>query len=247
MRVRRRTLVAGLPGLLAACASFTGPEAMTMPPPELPPQATPAALPSPLAAPRGFVPPPDPDYRVIYGPVTTERFRVPAVDLRRINPAFLRREVAYPRDDEPGSIIVDTAARYAYLVLEPGRAMRYGIAVGRDQSFNLEGEAVVERKAAWPNWRPTPSMVARDPQRYAALRHGMPGGGRNPLGARALYLYQGGVDTYYRLHGTVEPWTIGTMASAGCVRLINQDIIDLHQRVPVGTRVTILPTDQRVA
>jgi lipoprotein-anchoring transpeptidase ErfK/SrfK len=238
MRVRRRTLVAGLPGLLAACTAMDGPEAMTLPPPS---QAA-AALPAPPV----FVPPPDPDYRVIYGPVTTERFWVPAVDLRRINPAFLRREVAYPRDDEPGSVIVDTAARYAYLVLEPGRAMRYGIAVGRDQTFNLEGEAVVQRKAAWPNWRPTPSMVARDPQRYAGLRHGMPGGGRNPLGARALYLYQDGVDTFYRLHGTVEPWTIGTMASAGCVRLINQDIIDLHQRVPVGTVVTILPTDQTV-
>lgn len=239
MRVRRRTLVAGLPGLLAACATVDAPEATTLP-------ASMAQAPAP-AAPAVFVPPPDPDYRVIYGAVTTERFHVPAVDLRRINPAFLRREVAYPRDDEPGSIIVDTTARYAYLVLEPGRAMRYGIAVGRDQTFNLEGEAVVERKAAWPNWRPTPSMVARDPQRYAALRHGMPGGGRNPLGARALYLYQDGVDTYYRLHGTVEPWTIGTMASAGCVRLINQDVIDLHQRVPVGTRVTILPTDQTVA
>lgn len=239
MRVRRRTLVAGLPGLLAACATVDAPEPTVRP-------ASMAQAPAP-PAPAVFVPPPDPDYRVIYGAVTTERFHVPAVDLRRINPAFLRREVAYPRDDEPGSIIVDTTARYAYLVLEPGRAMRYGIAVGRDQTFNLEGEAVVERKAAWPNWRPTPSMVARDPQRYAALRQGMPGGGRNPLGARALYLYQDGVDTYYRLHGTVEPWTIGTMASAGCVRLINQDVIDLHQRVPVGTRVTILPTDQTVA
>ena len=241
MIVHRRAFAAGLSGLLAACASPDGPEALPPPGPQA--QATPVTP----HAPAVFIPPPDPDHRQIYGAITTERFWVPAVDLRRINPAFLRREVAYPRDDEPGSIVVDTSACYAYPVLEPGRAMRYGIAVGRDHSFNLAGEAVVERKAAWPNWRPTPSMVARDPQRYAAFRQGMPGGGRNPLGARALYLYQDGVDTYYRLHGTVEPWTIGTMASAGCVRFINQDIIDLHQRVPVGTRVTILPMDERVA
>jgi lipoprotein-anchoring transpeptidase ErfK/SrfK len=189
----------------------------------------------------------EPDYRSIYAAIGTEPFWIPAVNLRRINPRFLRREVAYPRDDEPGSIIVDTAARYAYLVLEGHRAMRYGIAVGREQAFNLSGEAVIERKAAWPSWRPTPEMVARDPQRYGQFRNGVPGGGRNPLGARALYLYQDGYDTYYRLHGTVEPWTIGTMASAGCIRLINQDIIDLYRRVAIGTRVVILPPDVTVA
>lgn len=125
--------------------------------------------------------------------------------------------------------------------------MRYGIAVGRDEAFNLTGEAFVGRKAAWPNRRPTPDMVRRDPQRYGPYRNGLPGGGRNPLGARALYLYRDGVDTYYRLHGTVEPWTIGTMASAGCIRLINQDIIDLYRRVPIGTRVVILPPEVSVA
>jgi lipoprotein-anchoring transpeptidase ErfK/SrfK len=238
MRVHRRSLIAGLPGLLAACASSEAMEPGRAPPlPAVQPISFPVApLPAPVIRPVTPL-----DHQRIYAAVTTERFWVPAVDLRRINPAFLRREVAYARDDEPGSIIVDTAARHAYFVIESGRAMRYGIAVGRDQSFNLEGEAVVERKAAWPNWRPTPAMVARDPARYAALRNGMPGGGRNPLGARALYLYQDGEDTHYRLHGTVEPWTIGTMASAGCVRLINQDIIDLHQRVERGARVTILP------
>ncbi|WP_211846192.1 L,D-transpeptidase [Neoroseomonas eburnea] len=205
--------------------------------------------PAPPDPPRPPVPDrtPEPDYRSIYAAITTERFSIPAVNLRRIDPRYLRREVAYPRADEPGTIVVDTAARYAYLVLQGGRAMRYGIAVGRDQAFNLTGDAFVERKAAWPNWRPTPEMVAREPQRYGHLRHGMPGGGRNPLGARALYLYQDGYDTYYRLHGTVEPWTIGTMASAGCIRLINQDIVDLYQRVPIGTRVVILPTDASVA
>lgn len=210
------------------------------------PQANtaPPAVPEP---PRPALPVTEPDYRRIYGAITTDRFWIPAVNLRRIDPRFLRREVEYPRDDEPGTIVVDTAARYAYLVIENRRAIRYGIAVGRDEAFNLTGEAYVERKAAWPNWRPTPDMIRRDPQRYGHLRNGMPGGHRNPLGARALYLYQDGVDTYYRLHGTVEPWTIGTRASAGCVRLINQDIIDLYQRTPIGTRVVILPPDVLVA
>ncbi len=227
----------GLPGLLAACAS-TEP-----PPPSAEVVAPPVAEPRPPPVP---VVSPELPYRTIYAANGTERFWIPAVDLRRIAPRFLRREVAFPRDEEAGTIVVDTAARHAYLVLEGRRALRYGIAVGREQAFDLTGEAFVERKAEWPNWRPTPQMVARDPQRYRALRDGIPGGGRNPLGARALYLYQDGYDTYYRLHGTVEPWTIGTMASAGCVRLINQDIIDLYRRVPIGTRVVILPPDVSV-
>ncbi len=243
MCVSRRRLVASLPGLLAACASSEAPQSspsVSSPQAEAAPQVAPSPPPPPAPA-------PEPDYRRIYAAITTERFSIPAVNLQRINPRFLRHEVAYPRDDEPGTIVVDTAARYAYLVLEGRRAARYGIAVGRDQAFNLTGEAYVERKAAWPNWRPTPDMVRREPQRYGHLRDGLPGGGRNPLGARALYLYQDGVDTYYRLHGTVEPWTIGTMASAGCVRLINQDIIDLYQRAPIGARVVILPPDVSVA
>jgi len=234
--------VAGLPGLLAACVSPEPPQPGTPSPPA-------DAAPPVASAPPPALPPTTAElpYRTIYAANGTERFWIPAVNLRRINPRFLRREVAYPRDDEPGTVIVDTAARYAYLVMDGGRAMRYGIAVGREEAFNLVGEAVIERKAEWPRWRPTPQMVARDPQRYGPLRNGLPGGGRNPLGARALYLYQDGYDTYYRLHGTVEPWTIGTMASSGCIRLINQDIIDLYRRVPIGTRVIILPPDVSVA
>lgn len=238
MSLDRRSLLAGFPALLTAC---TAPQ-----PPQLPPLAE--AAPPPSAPPRPvFVPPGELPYRTIYAAIGRERFAIPAVNLQRIDPRFLRREIAYPRDDEPGTLVVDTQARYVYLVQEGGSAMRYGIAVGREQAFNLTGEATIERKAEWPNWRPTPGMVQRDPQRYGHLRDGMPGGGRNPLGARALYLYQDGYDTYYRLHGTVEPWTIGTMASAGCVRLINQDIIDLYRRVPLGTKVIILSPDESVA
>lgn len=240
MTIPRRSLAAALPTLLAACVTSEPPHASASPP------AAAVAAPPETAT---FVAETasEPDYRQIYGAITTERFRVPAVDLRRINPLYLRREVVYRRDDAPGTIVVDTGARYAYFVLPGGLAMRYGVGVGRQQAFNLEGEAFVDRKAEWPNWRPTPQMVSRDPQRYAPYRFGVQGGPGNPLGARALYLYQDGEDTHYRLHGTVEPWTVGTMASAGCVRLINQDIIDLYSRVDLGTRVVILPPEERVA
>ena len=241
MSICRRTFTAGLPGLLAACVAPEAPR----PAPSVevaPPPAEPAPPPPPEPAPVADLP-----YRTIYAANDRERFWIPAVNLRRIDPRFLRREVAYSRDEEPGAIVVDTGARFAYLVMAGGRAMRYGIAVGREEAFNLTGDTYIGRKAEWPNWRPTPEMVARDPRRYAALRQGLPGGGRNPLGARALYLYRDGDDTYYRLHGTVEPWTIGTMASAGCVRLINQDIIDLYRRVEIGARVVILPPDLSVA
>lgn len=238
MTIPRRSLAAALPSLLAACVAEEVPQAAA---PQL---AVAEAAP---AEPPAIIAEPEPDYRSIYGARPSERFFLPAVNLRRIDPVFLRREVAYPRNDEPGTIVVDTGARYAYFVLPGRRAMRYGVGVGRQEAFNLQGEAFIERKAEWPNWRPTPQMVARDPQRYAHYRTGVPGGPGNPLGARALYLYQDGEDTHYRLHGTVEPWTIGTMASAGCVRLINQDIIDLYSRVELGTRVLILPPEERVA
>ena len=108
--------------------------------------------------------------------------------------------------------------------------------------INFQGEATIARKAEWPGWRPTPDMIARDPDRYGPLKEGLPGGTGNPLGPRALYLYRDNRDTYYRLHGTVEPWTIGTKVSSGCIRLLNQDIMDLYNRVPVGTKAVVLPS-----
>jgi lipoprotein-anchoring transpeptidase ErfK/SrfK len=149
--------------------------------------------------------------------------------------------VAYPTGELPGTIVVDPNARYAYLVMEGGRALRYGVGVGKEEGFNFQGEAVIARKASWPRWTPTPDMIAREPDRYGKYAGGLDGGAGNPLGPRALYLYRNGRDTLYRLHGTVEPWTIGTMASSGCIRFLNQDIIDLHRRVPVGAKVVVLP------
>lgn len=176
----------------------------------------------------------------MYAAVQGEPFPVPAVDLRRVDPKFYRQEVAYSTPYPAGTIVVDPSARHAYLVMEGGRALRYGVGVGKEEGFNFQGEAVIGRKAEWPRWTPTQAMIAREPERYAQYAGGLPGGPENPLGPRALYIYKGNRDTLYRLHGTTEPWTIGTMVSSGCVRFLNQDIIDLYRRVPTGSRVVVL-------
>jgi lipoprotein-anchoring transpeptidase ErfK/SrfK len=180
----------------------------------------------------------DPSFKRMYAAIDNERFPIPAVDLSEIDPEFLRREVAYDTSQQPGTIVVDPNDRFLYLVRPNGRAMRYGIGVGRE-GFSWNGNAQVRRKAQWPTWTPPTEMIKRQPElrRYAS---GMPGGPENPLGARALYLYQGDRDTLYRIHGTNEPWTIGQAVSSGCIRLINQDIIDLYSRVPSGSKVVVL-------
>jgi lipoprotein-anchoring transpeptidase ErfK/SrfK len=164
---------------------------------------------------------------------------MPATDLSEVDPQFLRRVVTYPTPERPGTIVVDTDNRYLYLVMEGGSAIRYGIGVGK-QGMSWRGRATIKRKAQWPSWTPTASMIAREPERNRPWAGGMPGGLENPLGARALYLYQGDRDTLYRIHGTSEPWSIGKSVSSGCIRLFNQDIIDLYSRVPTGTTVVVL-------
>ena len=153
-------------------------------------------------------------------------------------PARLRRQVVnYYSREAPGTIIIDTPNTYLYLVLGNGQAMRYGIGIGRD-GFTWSGTQTITRKAEWPAWTPPPEMIARQPY----LPRHMTGGPGNPLGARAMYL--GG--TIYRIHGTNAPETIGTRVSSGCLRLTNEDVIDLYSRVSVGTKVIVLPmTDRR--
>jgi len=185
-------------------------------------------------------------YAAMYAAIGTEPFPIPAVDVQRVPSRFLRQEVSDPTGEAVGTIVVDLGARHAYLVLPDRRALRYGIGVGKEQAFNFEGEATIARKAEWPRWTPTPDMIAREPERYLQHAGGLPGGPGNPLGPRALYLYRDGRDTLYRLHGTVEPRSIGTMVSSGCVRLFNQDIIDLYDRVEIGTRVVVLPSTEWV-
>lgn len=183
----------------------------------------------------------DATHRAMYAALEGEPFPVPAVDLTELDPRFLRQIVVYPTEHLPGTVVVDPVQRYAYLVGENGRALRYGVGVGKQEAFNFRGAALVGRKAQWPRWTPTANMINREPDRYGRFAGGLPGGPENPLGPRALYLYRDGADTLYRLHGTIEPWTIGTMVSSGCVRLINQDIVDLYRRVPMGSRVVVLP------
>jgi lipoprotein-anchoring transpeptidase ErfK/SrfK len=174
----------------------------------------------------------------LYAALPDERFPVPAVPLNDLKPAYVRRMVDYGGPEAPGTIVVDPQQKYLYLVMPEGKAMRYGVGVGRE-GFGWSGKATIRRKAAWPTWTPPAEMIARQPE-IEKYRNGMPGGLDNPLGARALYLYQGDRDTLYRLHGTNNPRSIGTNVSSGCIRLINQDIIDLYSRVPVGTEVVVL-------
>ncbi|WMS45191.1 L,D-transpeptidase (plasmid) [Acuticoccus sp. MNP-M23] len=183
-----------------------------------------------------------PDVALMYGPRPDERFPIPAVDISKIEPRYWRRLVPDPTDERPGTIVVDTVNKFLYLVRADGQAMRYGIGVGR-QGFSWSGTAIIRRKQAWPTWTPPAEMIAREPE-LEKYRNGMPPGLGNALGARALYLYRNGKDTLYRLHGTQQEYSIGRAVSSGCVRLINQDIIDLFDRIPIGTRVIVRPANE---
>jgi lipoprotein-anchoring transpeptidase ErfK/SrfK len=183
-------------------------------------------------------------YGDLYGPVQDEPFPIPGLRPSQVKPAFLRAEVAYETSEPPGTIVVDPQSRYLYLVQGSGRATRYGVGVGRS-GFGWSGTATVGDKQEWPDWYPPKEMLARQPElldRMSDLQGGigMPGGPGNPLGARALYLWQGRRDTLYRIHGTTEPWTIGSSVSSGCIRMINQDVIDLYAQTPLGTKVVVL-------
>ena len=168
------------------------------------------------------------------GWIDDEPFDIPKVDLSLIDPRFHRGLVDFDGPEQPGTLAVDTRRRLLFLVREDGSAIRYGVGVGR-LGFSWAGTARVARKARWPSWRPPPEMRRRRPD----LPSRMPGGIDNPLGARALYLYEGERDTLYRIHGTNEPWTIGKAVSSGCIRMLNEDVLDLHGRVPLGTVVVV--------
>ena len=181
-----------------------------------------------------YAPPPKPQYPAL----TDSAFKIPAVEVETIDPKYVKRRVRYATQHPPGTIVVDPYAKFLYLVQEGGFAMRYGVGVGRD-GFGWAGTADIRRKAQWPTWTPPSAMVARQPQ-LMKYREGMAAGIENPLGARALYLFQNGKDTLFRIHGTNEPESIGKNVSSGCIRLLNQDVIDLFDRVPVGSKVVVL-------
>lgn len=184
------------------------------------------------------------DYDRIYAAVPGERHPIPAVQYDVLDPIHLRQEVAYGGSEEPGTIVVDPKRHFLFHVQEGWRAMRYGVGVGRE-GFAWSGAATINSKQEWPDWYPPKEMIERQPEikkQVAELQSGLgvAGGPRNPLGARALYLWQNNKDTLYRIHGTLEPWTIGKSVSSGCIRMINQDVMDLYARTPVGTKVVVL-------
>lgn len=171
--------------------------------------------------------------------------KLPAIDTDDLHPKFRRQEVKYATAEPAGTIVVDVTNRYLYLVEANGQAMRYAIEVGRE-GFGWSGTATIERKAEWPVWTPPAEMVARDPK-VAPFANGMPGGLENPLGARAMYLYQNGKDTLYRIHGGGHPTRLGKATSSGCIRLLDHDAIDLYSRVATGTRTVVLPDERKVS
>ncbi|RJE85787.1 L,D-transpeptidase [Paracoccus onubensis] len=167
-----------------------------------------------------------------------EPIDIPAVRAAYLNDRNKRQRVPFNGPESEGSIVVDPYARVLYHVLGNGEAMRYGVAVGR-AGKGFAGNAEVALKKRWPSWTPTQNMINTEPDLYAQFAGGLPGGVDNPLGSRALYLYRGGRDTYYRIHGTMDPSSIGKATSAGCIRLFNQDIMDLFDQVKPGARVTV--------
>lgn len=220
-RPTRRQFLAGtvaLSGLaLSGCMATGAPQA------PLAPQAPVRVAPSPFVA--------------MYGPLPNEQFPIPAVDLSQVPEQYLRRQVDYPTNENVGTVVVDTRDFYLYHVQENGKAMRYGVGLGR-QGFEWSGRARIAWKRPWPTWTPPAEMIERQPE-LEEYRHGMEPGLDNPLGSRALYIHENGVDTLYRLHGTNEVWSIGKAVSSGCVRLLNQDAIDLYNRVASGSAILV--------
>ncbi len=177
-------------------------------------------------------------YSMSYLPVKDASYTVPRIPPGKVAKKYHRALVRYDTAEKPGTIVVDTKAKYLYFVMDGGKAMRYGIGVGRE-GFTWSGVARIGAKRKWPTWTPPPEMIKRDP-RTAKWRNGQPPGLSNPLGARALYLHNKRGDTGYRLHGSPEYWSIGGNVSSGCIRMINQDVIDLYERAEVGAKVIVL-------
>lgn len=218
----RRQFLAGAASLsalaLAGCAT-TSPIATTTP-------AAPVRHPVP------------PDVQMMYGPVLTEPFPLRAADMSLIDPIYWRQQVIDPTGEKPGTVVVDTPNRFLYHVHDDGMATRYGVGIGRD-GYAWSGRAHIAYKKAWPRWTPPAEMIARQPE-LEQYRHGMEANVDNPLGARTLYIHQGNVDTIYRIHGNPDERTIGKAVSSGCVRLLQQDIIHLHDAVKTGSPLVVI-------
>jgi lipoprotein-anchoring transpeptidase ErfK/SrfK len=184
------------------------------------------------------------NYQALYSPVAGEKFPVAAVRSGLVAPDFWRRDIDYRSAEAPGTIVIDPHRHYLYHIQANGRARRYGVGVGRE-GFAWKGVAAINSKQEWPDWYPPKEMIERQPELKRSVAQlqsglGVAGGPHNPLGARAMYLWQDNKDTLFRIHGTLEPGSIGRSVSSGCIRMVNQDVIDLYASVTVGTKVIVL-------
>lgn len=172
------------------------------------------------------------------GDAAVLQVKIPTVNSYNVNEKYRAQTVDFS-GYKPGTIVIDPKNYFLYYIESSTKARRYGIAVGK-QGLEFQGSAKIKFKREWPRWIPTKDMVKRNPTHYGKFANGMDGGPGNPLGARALYLWQGNKDTYIRIHGTVQPWTIGSSASNGCFRMVNEDVLDLYDRVELGSEVIVL-------
>ncbi|SFR15134.1 L,D-transpeptidase [Poseidonocella sedimentorum] len=221
MLTRRKFAALGAVAGLAACTT-----------PELAPVARSAAA----------APPQHPPLPAFYAAITDEPYPIPAVPPGALDPALWRQWVANPWGDHPhGTIIVDPDSALLFFIDSPDRALRYGVSVGA-AGFDWEGTARLQFRRAWPRWTVPESMIARKPELepHSVAHGGMDPGPGNPMGARALYLFQNGIDTLYRIHGDASPRELGHAVSSGCIRMLNQDVIDLHDRAVHGASVIVL-------
>ncbi|MDP9812528.1 lipoprotein-anchoring transpeptidase ErfK/SrfK [Rhizobium tibeticum] len=177
----------------------------------------------------------------MYGQVRDTDFTLPAIPISRIDPQYLRQEVDYPSNEKPGTIIVDTKSKHLYFIEPGGKAMRYGVGLGRE-GYAWSGRGLIQWKQKWPRWTPPAEMVSRQPdiRAFSAENGGMNPGLGNPLGARALYIFKDGQDTLYRIHGTPDWQSVGKATSSGCVRMLNQDVVDLYNRVPAKAAIVVM-------
>ncbi len=224
-RVSRRSFIFGT---LSATAALAGCQT----------NSTPSVVPQ--AARRPILPPDEAELQQRYAALEDGGHSLPAIPYQQIDPKYYRQRVLDPTGEKPGTVVVDTPNRFLYVVEPGGTAMRYGVGLGRD-GFAWEGEGIVHWRQPWPRWKVPAEMVARQPKlaRFSVENGGMDPGIKNPLGARALYIFKDGKDTLYRLHGSPEWQSIGKATSSGCVRLVNQDVIDLYQRVPYHAQIVV--------
>ncbi|MEQ9635599.1 MAG: L,D-transpeptidase [Devosia marina] len=219
----RRAVLAGLAGLgaltLAGCSTSGTTRLATA-------AATPVRPTIPL------------DILAMYAARPEEEHPVPAADISLMNPVYWRQEVANPTGEPAGRVVVDTANYFLYFTMPEGRAMRYGVGLGR-AGFEWSGEGHIAYKRKWPVWTPPAEMIERQPE-LEIYRNGQPPGLLNALGARALYIHQGNRDTLYRIHGTMDVASIGKAVSSGCVRLLFHDVMDLYERVPNGAPIVVI-------